>query len=160
MEVGRAAEDIANLERGGLLALDADGVDGVDHLDAGHGAEFAHESQGVIEVAAQGDDFRAVHPGLGEFARGDLAVGQQHDATQSRAACVGGSGGGGVARAGANDELALVRDGLGHRRRHAAVLEGAGGVEAFVLEIELEAAARLRRQSRRGNERGGALLQA
>ena len=55
--------------------------------------------------------------------------------------------------------FALARQRLRHRRGHAAILERAGGVQALVLQEKLEAAAGLRGQARRGNERRVALLQ-
>ena len=45
-------------------------------------AELAHEPQGVVKIAVDGDDLRAVHEGLGQFAEGDFARGQQDDATR------------------------------------------------------------------------------
>jgi hypothetical protein len=106
-----------------------------------------------------GDHFRAVHAGLRELAEGDFSVGEDDSATQSGAAGIGGGRGGGVAGAGADDELGAVGDGLCHRCGHAAILEGRGRIHRLVLKIKLEPAAGLGRKARSGNERRIALQQ-
>ena len=111
---------------GGLLALEAEGIDGIDDGDGLGLADLADEAQGVVEIAVDGHDLRAVHEGLREFAEGDLARGQKDDAGDAGARGVGGGGGAGVAGAGADHGLRAVLDGLGERHGHAAVLEGAG----------------------------------
>src|SRR5207248_3325192 len=64
MKVGRIAELIADLESGGFLAFDADGIDAVDHFDFAGFAQFADDAQGGIEVSLDGDGDSAVHEGL------------------------------------------------------------------------------------------------
>ena len=70
----------------GLLALEAELVDGVDERDRVVVGERAHERQRLVEVAAQRDDARAVHERLGELALGDLALRHDHRAGQARRA--------------------------------------------------------------------------
>jgi len=51
---------VEQFEGGGLLALEAKLVDGVDERDRMAIDEFAHERERLVEVAAQRDDARAV----------------------------------------------------------------------------------------------------
>ena len=123
VEVGRVAEDIDDLEGGGLLALDAEGIDGIDDGDGLGLADLADEPQGIVEIAVDGDDVGAVHEGLGELAHRDFAGGQQDDAGDAGARGVGGGGGGGVAGGSADDRLGAVLDRLRYGHGHAAILE-------------------------------------
>ena len=131
------AELLDDLEGGGLLALEAVLVDGVDERDRVAVGQRAHERQRLVEVAAQRDDARAVHERLGELALRDLALRHDHRAGQAAARGVGGGARGGVAGRGADDGLGA----LAHRRadgaRHAAVLERAGRVEPLELQPDL-----------------------
>src|SRR4030095_16040486 len=74
MEVWSAAELIANLERGGLLSLDTNRIDAVDHLDFAGRTEFTHDAQCFVEVAFDCNRGRAVHEGLSEFAQSNLSL--------------------------------------------------------------------------------------
>ena len=76
--VGRVAERVDDLERGGLLPLDADRVDRVDDLDAGTLPELAHDVERDVEVAVDRHDPRAVDERLRELPERDLAGGE-HD---------------------------------------------------------------------------------
>ena len=137
--VGSVAEEVADLERRGLLALEAHRVDRVDQRDRVVLRQPARDVEAVVEVAADHDDLGAVHDGLGHLAGGDLALGDQHQRLEPGLGGVGRHRGRGVAGRGAHDGLgALV---LGHRdgRGHAAVLEGAGRVVGLDLEPHLGA---------------------
>ena len=131
MKIGRAAELIANFKRSGLLAFDADGVDAVDDFDFAGLAEFANDAQCFVEIAFDRNRGRAVHQRLRQFAEGDFAVGQQHDAFHFGARGVSGRGGGSVAGAGANDDLRAAFLGFGDGHGHAAIFEGAGRIQCL-----------------------------
>ena len=77
----------------------------------------------------------------GEFAEGDFAGGKEDDAGDAGARGVGGGGGAGIAGASADDGLGAFLDGLREGHGHAAILEGAGGVEALVLDEDFAVAA-------------------
>ena len=70
----RVAEHVDDLERGRLLALDAQRVDRVHDLDARLLAELAHDVERVVEVAVHGHHARAVDERLRELAQRDLAL--------------------------------------------------------------------------------------
>ena len=55
--------------------------------------------------------------------------------------------------------FAAAPGGLADGDGHAAVFEGAGRVQPFELDIQLEPAAQLFRQARQGDERGVAFQQ-
>ena len=135
--VGGAAQGFDDFEGGGLLALQAVGVDGVDDGDRGVVGDFLDQAHAVVEVALDLDDDGAVHHGLGEFAHGDFTVGDEDEGGDAGAGGVGGGGGGGVAGGGADDGLGARFDGLGDGHAHAAVFEGAGGIEAFIFDVEV-----------------------
>ena len=80
------AELLEHLEGRRLLALEAERVDAVDQGDRVALGELAHELEGLVEVAAQRHDARAVHERLRELARGDLALGDDHGAADARRA--------------------------------------------------------------------------
>ena len=112
------------------------------------------------KLPSQRDDLRAIHARLRQLAQRDLAVRQQHHAAQSRAARIGRGRGGGIARARANDQLrtcsprACVIAAVMPRSLKEQV-----GLTASYFRIKFEAAARLLRQARRGDQRRVALLQ-
>ena len=133
------AERVEHLERGRLLALQAERVDAVDERDRVALDELAHERQRLVEVAAQRDHAGAVHQRLGELAGGDLALGDDHGAAQPAAGGVGGGARRGVAGRGADDGLGALAHGGADRAGHPAVLEGAGRVRALELEPDLDA---------------------
>ena len=151
------AELLDDLERRGLLALEAVLVDGVDERDRLAVGERAHERQRLVEVAAQGDHARAVHERLGELALGDLALRHDHRAGQAAARGVGGGARGGVAGRGADDGLGALAHGGADGARHAAILERAGRVEA--LELQPHLGLHELGEVRRVDERGAALAE-
>ena len=137
--VEAVAELVDDLERGGLLALEPERVDGVDERDRMARGQLAHERERLVEVAAQRDHARAVHQRLGQLAGGDLAVGHDHGARQAGARGVGGGAGRRVAGRGADHRLGAVAHGGRDRAGHAPVLERAGRVRALELEPHLGA---------------------
>src|ERR1017187_1833914 len=141
MEVRGASECITDFEGGGLLAFDAVGIDGINDLDAGAFTDLADDTQGVIKIPAQGDDGRAFHQGLGQFAHGDGAFGEKHHAFDARPRGVSCGGGGGVAGARADHGFCAAFDSHRDRHGHATVFEGSGRVQSLVLEPNLQAAA-------------------
>ena len=80
VNVGRFAERVADLERGGLLPFDAERVDRVHDRHAAAFAELAHEVERVVEVAADRHDLRAVDERLRELAERDVTVGDDDGA--------------------------------------------------------------------------------
>jgi len=84
-----------------------------------------------------GAHHRPVHHGLGQLAQGDLAIGDEDEGGDAGPGGIGGGRGGGVAGGGADHRPAALLHRLGHRHGHAAVLEGAGGVEALVFDVEI-----------------------
>jgi len=116
-------EVVEQLERGGLLPLQAKLVDGVDERDRVVLGERPDELERLVEVAAQGDHAGAVHQRLGELAGGDLAVGHDHGAAYPRFGCVGRGARRGVAGRGADHRRSPLAERGGDRTGHAAVLE-------------------------------------
>ncbi len=129
-------ELIEQFDDDGFLAFDAEGVDGVEEVDAEAIGEGADEGEDLIEVGFDLEGACAVFEGLGEFAEADVAVGEEDDGFETGGGGVGGHGGGGVAGGDAGDAAEAEAPGLGGAAGHAVVLEGAGGVEALVLEAE------------------------
>ena len=127
-----------------LLAFDAEGVDGVQQVNAETFGEAAHQGEDLIEVRLHLEGARAVFESLGQLAVGDVAVRDEDDRLQARGACVGGHGGGSVARGHARDSLHPEPHGLRCPARHAVVLERACRVESLVLEDEAVESAVLR----------------
>ena len=84
MTVGRAAQLIAYLERRRFWALDAHRVDAVDHFDFARLAQFTDNAQGRVKIPLHRQGGGTVHERLGQFAQGNLAVRQQHDAFRPR----------------------------------------------------------------------------
>ena len=138
-DVGRLAEHVDDLEGAGLLALDAVGVDRVDDGDRQVLGQFARQVERLVEVAADLQHLRAVDDGLGQFALGDLALGDQDDAVHAGLAGVGRGRGRRIAGRSADDGLGAVGLGLGDRHRHAAVLERTRGIESLELQPDVRA---------------------
>ena len=157
-QVGRVAEGVDDLEGGRLLALDAVRVDGVHERDRVLLADVAREPQGVVEVAADVEDARAVGDRLGQLALRDVAVRDEDVGVEAAVGGVGGGGSAGVAGRGAEDGLGVRLEGLGDGDDHAAVFERARGVAHLELEVELAAADALV-QAAGANERRVALAE-
>ena len=84
MDVGGVAEGVDDLERRGLLPLDAGRVDRVDELDRVGLVELAGDGEAVVEVALDLQDPGAVGDRLAQLAHGDLAVRDEDDALHAR----------------------------------------------------------------------------
>ena len=158
MHVGCGAERVDDLERRGLLAFDAEWVDGVDQRDGREvGGELAGQLQAVVEVAVDLDDLRAVHDRLRELAHRNLALRHQHrtrDACprrirRGRRRC--------VARRRAQHGLLTPGHRLGDGHGHAAIFERARRVEP--LDLQMNCAPGVFGQPRRRHQRGAALEQ-
>ena len=74
VDVGGAAERVADLERRGLLALDPERVDRVDQRDRVVDGQLLREFEAVVEVAVDLQQLGAVHERLRELAERDLAL--------------------------------------------------------------------------------------
>src|SRR2546428_595152 len=81
--VGRIPERLADLERGRFLALDAVRVDAIHERRHPVGRELPRDAKGIVERALQRQHARAEDLSLHELTQGDLALGQQHDTTQT-----------------------------------------------------------------------------
>jgi hypothetical protein len=125
-----------HLEGGGLLALEAVGVDGVQEVDGELLDQFAKDFDASVEVGFELDGEGAVVHRLREFAPGDLSFGDEDDAAETGAGGVGSHGGGGVACGGAGNPLEATLRGNRERGGHAGVLEGARRVHALMLGEE------------------------
>ena len=140
VHVGRATEDVDDLECRGLLPLDTRRIDRVDQLDLGElRGGLAREFETVVEVALHLDDLGAAHDRLGELAHRDLSFGNQDGAGDTGAGGVGSRRRRRIARRRAQDCGLAVVDRVAHGHGHAAVLERARRVEALDLEVHLTA---------------------
>ncbi len=100
-------------------------------------ASAADDREGLVEVAVDGDDPGARDERLEQLADRDLALRQDDDDLEAGRRAVGRRGGRGVAGRGADDRPRARLDGLGDGQDHAPVLERAGRVLAFDLEVEV-----------------------
>ena len=123
------------------MALQSVGVHRIHQGDRIFVGNFLNDRQGFVEVALDGDYLGAVEQGLGQFSLGHIAIWDQHEGPHAAAAGVGGRSSRGVARAGADHCFRAGFLGFGNRHGHAPVFKGAGGVEAVVFQIDLDAAA-------------------
>ena len=137
--VGGVAEEVDDLERRGLLALEPDRVDRVDQGDGVLPGQPLGQPEAGVEVAADHDHPGAVQDRLRHLAGGDLALGDQHQRGEPGLRGVRRHRGRGVAGRGADDRLGAVVDGHRDGGGHAAVLERAGRVVALDLEPDLGA---------------------
>ena len=117
VDVGSVAEEVDDLEGGGLLALEPHRVHGVHQRDRVVLGEPAGEPQAVVEVAAHHDHLGAVHDRLGELAGGDLALRHQHQRLDAGPGGVGRHRRRGVAGRGADHGLGALADGARTARR-------------------------------------------
>ena len=134
-----AAKVVADLERGRLLAFEAERVDRVDHRDRVVVllGESPDDRERLVEVAVDGDDPGPGDQRLEQLADRDLALGQHHDHLHAGRRAVGRRGGRGVAGRGADDGPGPGLGRLCDRDDHAPVLERAGRVLALDLEVEV-----------------------
>jgi hypothetical protein len=111
-EIGRVPiHQVEQVEDGGLLPLDAEGIDGVQKVDAG--VRLAHQgAQRVVEVALDVLDLRAEIEGLRQLGHRRPAARQVHAGAQIAARRVGRHGGRGVAGGRAGHRLRALACGL------------------------------------------------
>mmetsp|Transcript_13167 Transcript_13167/g.44609 ORF Transcript_13167/g.44609 Transcript_13167/m.44609 type:complete len:517 (+) Transcript_13167:425-1975(+) len=139
-------ELLEDLDGRGLLALDAQGVEGVGQVDGHLLDHLLDELHAAVKVCVHLDHGCAVGDRLEQLGGGDLAPGQDDHAGDARGGAVGREGRGGVPRGRAahrgdlgGARLAHVVH-LGHEHRHAKVLEGGGVGEAALLDPEVREA--------------------
>ncbi len=119
----------------------------------------AHQVEGLIEVALDLDDARAVHHRLRQLAERDLALRHDDEGADAGARRVRRRRRRRVARRRADDRLGALGERPRDRDRHAAVLERPGRVLALALEPDLDARRDRRRQPVGAHERRVALVQ-
>ena len=78
---------------------------------------------------------RSIGEGLGQLAQRHVAVWHQHQSRQAGPRGIGRGSGAGVAGGRTDHGAGAVLDRPGHGEHHATVLERAGGVAPFTLEI-------------------------
>ena len=121
-EVGRPPQVLADLERGGLLALEPVRVDRVDERDRVLGPAPVSSrtiAQRLVEVAVDGEHPRAGGLRLEQLAGRDLALGQDDDDLEPGRRAVRGRRGRGVAGGGADDRPGALLERLGDGHDHA-----------------------------------------
>ncbi len=156
---GASPRAVHHFEGGRLLALEPVGVEGVDQGDGVALGHVADDGQGPVEVALHRQHLGTVEKRLGQLPLGHIAVGNQHEGPHAPPAGIGGRGGRGVAGAGADHRFGARFLRLAEGHGHAPVLEGAGGVEAVVLEEHLHAPAHPLGDHRCRDQGGGPLPQ-
>ena len=124
---GLPVELVEQLEHGGLLAFDAEGIDGVEEVDSLAGL-LQQDVEGVVEAAFDLDHLGSEVERLGQLVERDLPGGEIDAADESGAGGIGGQRGGGVSGGGAGDDLGSDVQGFGHAGGHAEIFEAAGGV--------------------------------
>ena len=132
--VGRLPVELfEQFEGESFLTFEAKRVDGVQLIDGRAPNQFLQQAEAAVEVGAQLAGDRTVVEGLGEFAPGDFAFGNEHQAAHAAARGIGGHGRGRVAggSAGHPAKSGLAREGGGHR--HAGVFERAGRIHALMF---------------------------
>ena len=80
MKIGGITKVIDNFECGGLLSCDPVRINGIHDRKIAPFAQFAHDSQRVIEVAVNRDDFRSIGKGMKQFSGRNFPRRQNHDA--------------------------------------------------------------------------------
>ena len=152
------AQGVNNLKRAGLLTLNTVRVDRVHQEHRVVLAELASNLQAVVEVAINLDDIGAVGNRLRELAHRNLAVRNQHSATQASLQRVSCGGSGSVTGRSAHHSLRTIALSSGHGTGHAAVLERTGRVHT--LKLQVNSVAGLGGQRWGVNQRGTTLAQS
>ena len=80
MKIGRVAQFIDNFKCGRLLSCDPVRINGIHDREFAGLAQFAHDSQRVIEIAVDRDDFRSVSKSLKQFPGRNFSRRQNYDA--------------------------------------------------------------------------------
>jgi len=155
------AKLVAHLEGGGLLSGDAIGIDAVDQPNPHRVTlgQIAHDLQADIEVADNLDNPRSMHHALRKLAQRHRAFRDQHVGLETGAGRVGGGRRCGIAGRGADDLARAFAERLAHRDRHAAVLEGTGGVGALEFQVHLDIMTEARGERRALDKRRVALVE-
>ena len=78
MKIRRIAEFIDNFKCGRLLSCDSVRINGIHDREIAGLAQFANDSQRVIEIAIDRDDFRAIGKSLQQFPGRDFSRRQNH----------------------------------------------------------------------------------
>lgn len=129
---------VHDLEQHGLLSLRPVRVDGVEEVELLLFGHLPGESEGIVEVAVDGEDLGSEEQGLGELAHCDLSGGKEDGALHPCLGRICRKGGGGVPGGGASHDLGSELVGTGNPDGHAAVLEGTGGVEPLELHERID----------------------
>ena len=137
VQVGRTPQCVDDLEGAGLLALQPVGVHAVHEGYREALGQVLREFERVVEIALHLQHARPVHQGLGHLPERDLSLRHEHGAREPRLRRVRGGRGARIAGRGADDGLGTLFDRFRDRERHAAILEGAGGVGSVVLQPHL-----------------------
>ncbi len=112
-------------------------------------ADFLDQFHRDVEIALDLERFPAIGQRLRELAVGDFPLGDEDDRVHPGDGGVGGHRSGGVAGRGTGDRLRAQKPGRRGAAGHAAILERAGGVFPFVLELEIRQTGVFARQPRR-----------
>ena len=131
-----APEGVADLKRGGLLSLQAKGIDRVYECDGPLGGQRADHLQRLVKGTLDLDDFSGMGNRSAQLPGGDFASRYEDDASQSGAGGVGGGAGRRVPRAGADHRLRPVVDRLTDGGRHASILERPAWIECFIFDVK------------------------
>ena len=118
-------ELIEQLEHGGLLAFNAEGIDRVEEIDSLAGLR-QQRVQRIIEAAFDLDNLRAEVERLRQLVQRNLSGGKIDAADQSGARGIGGQRRRGVSGGGASHDLGAGDARLGHADGHAQIFEAAG----------------------------------
>ena len=117
MEVRRVSQVVHDFESGRFLSGDPVGVDRVHDREIIAPSQRTNNKQGVVEVAIDRDNFRAVGESLHQLTARDLAGGQDDGAANPRARGVRGRGSRSIAGRSADHRGGALGDGLGNRDR-------------------------------------------
>jgi hypothetical protein len=154
-----AAEFFNDLERGGLLSLQAIRVDGVHDRHRRLARHLFDKLHAGVEISLDLDHDRTMNHGLRQFAERDLAVRNQHEAGDAGARGIGRRRRRGVAGGRADDGAAALFHRLGHGHGHAAILEGTRRIQTFELDVDVHLLAQLVRDVPELDQRRRALTQ-
>ena len=131
MNIRRITEVFDDFECSGLLPLDAVGIYGIHNRHAVNASELPHNTQGIVKVSTNRDNFGTVNKSLRQFANGYFPSGQNHSTLDSRPSGISRSGRTGIACGGTDDHLGAVLNSLGNGYRHTAILEGTCRVQTL-----------------------------
>ena len=120
------------------MPINAVRIDRVDERHAFFRRHLPHELKRLVKVAADGQDLRSRHDGLGELPHGDVSMGDDDKAWNAGSRGVGSRRRGSVSRRCANHRFRPILQGLRDRQGHAAILEGPGRVGAVVLQVDFK----------------------